>query len=256
MGFGLYLVTPGEESKQSIRWALEAGYRHFDTAAYYDNEIDLGLVIKECGIPRNELFITTKLWNTDHGYNEALNAFDVSLKKLGLDYIDLYLIHFPVVNKRSESWRALIDIQKQGKAKSIGVSNYTVRHLKELMKEFEEIPVVNQVEFHPFLYQKELHEFCIKHGIQLEAYSPLTRGKKLNDFTIREMAKKYNKSPAQIMLRWCIEHKIIPLVKSSSKERIIENAQIFDFEIQSSDLLILDGLNQDLHVAWDPTFAP
>ncbi len=256
LGFGLYLVTPGKESEQSIRWALEAGYRHFDTAAFYANEVDLGAVINEYGIPRNELFITTKLWNTDHGYKEAQKAFDVSLNNLGLEYVDLYLIHFPVANKRSESWRALIDIKKQGRAKSIGVSNYTIKHLKELLQQFEEIPVINQVEFHPFLYQKELHEYCEKNGIQLEAYSPLTRGKKLNDATIRDMANKYNKTPAQIMLRWCIEHQIIPLVKSSSKDRIIENMQIFDFEIKANDLLKLDELNQALRVSWDPTFAP
>jgi diketogulonate reductase-like aldo/keto reductase len=256
LGFGLYLVEPGSDSQQSIRWALEAGYRHFDTASFYGNEHDLGLVIKESGIPRNKIFITTKLWNKDHGYKEAQRAFDLSLEKLGLDYVDLYLIHWPVTHKRSESWRALIELKKQGRAKSIGVSNYTVRHLKELKQEFSEMPVVNQVEFHPFLYQKELHEFCIANEIQLEAYSPLTRGKKLNDSTIREMANKYNKTPAQILLRWCIEHNIVPLVKSSTQQRIIENSLIFDFEIKSDDLIILDGLNQDFRVAWDPTFEP
>ncbi len=256
LGFGLYQVAPGIESQQSIRWAIQAGYRHFDTAALYQNEEDLGLVLRESVLLREEVYVTTKLWNSDHGYDQAKRALDVSLKKLKLEYVDLYLIHWPVEEKRLDSWRALISLKNEGKVKSIGVSNYTIRHLTELLDTSTVSPAVNQVEFHTFLYQKELNEFCIKQNIQLAAYSPLMRGKKLDDKTLVEIAQKYHKSPAQIMLRWCLQHQVIPIVKSSSQKRILENIAIFDFEINEHDMNVLDQLNRNRHVAWDPTHAP
>src|SRR5215831_13337607 len=177
LGLGLYQVPSGGTAQEAIECALEAGYRHFDTAAAYGNERDLGRALAASGIPRDELFITTKLWNSDHGYDAALRAFEKSRSKLRLDYIDLYLIHWPVQKLRNESWRALLALYDRGLCRAIGVSNYTIAHLRELLRSSPLAPAINQVEFSPFLYQKELLEFCNEHGILLEAYSPLTQGK-------------------------------------------------------------------------------
>ena len=253
LGFGLYLTKPGMESIQSIQTALEAGYRHFDTAALYKNESELGKVILQNNIPREDVFITTKLWNADHGYDEALKAFDESLEKLKMDYVDLYLIHWPVEEKRKDSWKALMRIKEEGRAKSIGVSNYTIRHLEELLQTSSEKPVVNQVEFHPFLYQQELLAFCEENKIQLQAYSPLTRGKRLDNPVIVNIAEKYKKTPAQIMLRWSLQHQVVPIVKSATPHRIVENSLIFDFDIAKEDMTMLDSLRDNIRVTWDPT---
>lgn len=255
-GLGVYLSVPGEETFNAVRWALEAGYRHIDTAAFYKNEHDVGKAIKESSIPREEIFVTTKLWNDDHGYDKTLRAFDESLKKLGFDYVDLYLIHWPVSGLRNESYRALETILKDGRARAIGVSNYTTSHLRELLNSCQVVPAVNQVEFSPFLYQKGLLEFCLQNNIQLEAYSPLARASKLSDRRLKEIAARYGKTTAQIMIRWALEHKIVVIPKSAHKERIFENADVFNFEISAGDMQILDSLDENYRVAWDPSRIP
>lgn len=252
-GLGVYKSAPGRETIEAVSYALEIGYRLIDTAAVYGNEKEVGIAVKQSGIPRHEIFITTKLWNDDHGYESALRAFDESLKRLKLDYIDLYLIHWPVPKLRKESWKALEKIYSDGLCKAIGVSNYMIRHLEELKEYAEIIPAVNQVEFSPFLYQKELLEYCRTNKIEVEAYSPLARMKKKNNTVINRIAKKYNKTHAQILIRWCLEHKLIVIPKSSVKERIKENAEVFDFTLSQEDMRMLDGLNENFRVSWDPS---
>lgn len=256
LGLGVYLVRPGKETYEAVRAALEVGYRLIDTASLYGNEEDVGRAVRGSAVPREEVFITTKLWNDDHGYNSALRAFDASLKRLGLGYIDLYLIHFPVPNLRQESWRALERILAGGGARAIGVSNYTVRHLEELRRQASVVPAVNQVEFSPFLYQRDLLEFCRKHRIELEAYAPLTAGHRLHDTWITAIAKKHGRTNAQVLLRWAIQHGLVVIPKSTHADRIAENARIFDFELSPEDVSILDTLDEGFRSSWDPTAVP
>jgi diketogulonate reductase-like aldo/keto reductase len=253
LGFGVYLAKPGKETFNAVTWALKAGYRHFDTARAYKNEGDVGKAIKESDIKREDVFITTKLWNQDQGYESALKAFDASMDDLGFDYVDLYLIHWPVEEKRRESWRALEKIYREGRAKAIGVSNYTIKHLKEMDSYTGIKPAVNQVEFHTFLFQEDLLEYCKIKNVQLEAYSPLARAEKLDDPNIKDIARKYSKSAAQIMIRWALQHDLVVIPKSVHKARIIENANVFDFEITNVDMEKLNSLNEELRIAWDPT---
>jgi diketogulonate reductase-like aldo/keto reductase len=252
-GLGVYLSKPGKTTYNAVLWALDAGYRHIDTAKEYRNEGDVGKAVKESGIKREEIFVTTKLWNEDQGFEKALKAFDNSLAELGFDYVDLYLIHWPVENKRKDSWMALEKIYSEGRAKSIGVSNYTIKHLKEMESYAEVRPAVNQVEFHPFLFQKNLLDYCTMKGIQVEAYTPLTRGEKLDNPDILAIAEKYSKTPAQIMIKWSLQHDLVVIPKSAHKERIIENSQVFDFEISDTDMEKLDSINEECRIAWDPT---
>ncbi|MBD3234207.1 MAG: aldo/keto reductase [candidate division Zixibacteria bacterium] len=254
-GLGVWRTGVGQQTRDAVTWALEAGYRHIDTAAFYGNEKDVGDAVRDSGMPREEIFITTKLWNSDHGYDKALKAFDTSMDKLGLDYVDLYLIHWPEENLRKDSWKALEKIYRDGRSRAIGVSNYTIRHLKEVFDYGEVIPAVNQVEFHPYLYQKELLQFCNDNNIKLEAYSPLTKGKKLDDPKLAEITQKYSKSPAQILIRWCLQKNVIVIPKSARKEHILQNADVFDFEISEGDMARLDSFNRDYRCAWDPSDA-
>jgi diketogulonate reductase-like aldo/keto reductase len=253
LGLGVYQIASGGPCLRAVLDALAVGYRHIDTAALYGNESDVGRAVRESGIARDRLFVVTKLWNSDHGHAAAMKACELSLSRLGLDYMDLYLIHWPVPGKRLDSWRALIELRTQGKCKSIGVSNYTVAHLEELMDNSAVVPAVNQVEFSPFLYQKRLLEFCRTHGIKVEAYCPLTRGRKLDDPTLGTIARKHSKTPAQIMLRWALQHDVVVIPKSRQRRRIEENAKLFDFALDERDMSVLDGLNQDLRTSWDPT---
>lgn len=255
LGLGVWKCS-GPEAERSVAWALEAGYRHIDTARIYENEAEVGKAIRASGIPRQEIFVTTKLWNDDHGYDSALKAFDRSLKLLGLDYLDLYLSHFPVPVKRLEAWRALERLSTEGKCRAVGVSNYTVAHLEQLQKGSHLTPVVNQVEFHPFLYQKELLTYCQKHRIVLEAYSPLTHGQRLGHPTVKAIADRMKRSPAQVLIRWALQHDIVVIPKSSRRERIFENAAVFDFELSDGDQAALDGLDEGLRTCWDPTETP
>lgn len=253
LGLGIYLAGSGKEAQNAIQYSLKEGYRLIDTAKIYGNERDVGIAIMESKIPREEIFVTTKLWNSDHGYDKTLKAFDESLKKLDLDYIDLYLIHWPVENVRKESWRAMEKIYFNGRCRAIGVSNYTISHLAELLDCADVVPTVNQVEFSPFLYQEDLLDFCHSQNIKLEAYSPLTRGKKFKHPTIQAISKKYSKTPAQILLRWALQHDVIVIPKSVNKNRIKDNANIFDFSILRDDMKVLNSLNEDFRVSWDPT---
>ena len=255
-GLGTYEMESGRETKDAIVHALKTGYRHIDTASMYGNEEEVGVAIKESGIPREEIFVTTKLWNSDHGYDSALTAFEQSRRKLGLSYVDLYLIHWPVEDLRNETWRALERLLEEEKCRAIGVSNYMIGHLQELLENSSTIPAVNQVEFSPFLYLRDLLEFCRKNKIQLESYSPLTKGRTLDDPKLVDLASKYSKSPAQILIRWALQHQIVVIPKSSKKERIVENAGVFDFVISPEDMRALDSFDRGLRTSWDPSTAP
>ncbi|MCJ7554346.1 MAG: aldo/keto reductase [Ignavibacteriaceae bacterium] len=251
-GLGVYLTKPSE-CVDACLYSFEAGYRHIDTASIYGNERQVGEAVSRSGIPREEIFVTTKLWNDDHAYDKALKAFDKSLNNLGLDYIDLYLIHWPGTDKRKEAWKALENIYESGKCRAIGVSNYMIHHLEELFTYANVIPVINQVEFSPYNYQKDLLDVCNKNKIILEAYSPLTRMQKLDDTKLTTIAKKYSKTVAQVLIRWAIDHEIVVIPKSVHKERIIENANVFDFELDAADMEILNNLDEGFRVSWDPT---
>jgi diketogulonate reductase-like aldo/keto reductase len=251
-GLGVFKVKEGTEVVESVKAAIKNGYRSIDTAAIYQNEEGVGQGIKESEIPRKELFITSKVWNADQGYESALQAYETSLNKLGLEYLDLYLIHWPGKNKFKETWKALEKLYKDGRVRAIGVSNFKIHHLEELLKDAEIKPMVNQVEYHPHLTQKDLLAFCEKEGIQLEAWSPLKQGELLTDSTINEIAEKYGKTAAQVILRWDLQTKVVTIPKSIKEQRIIENANIFDFELSSEDIKMLDGLNKNERVGSDP----
>ena len=250
LGLGVYQIPPGKSTIKAVKYALEIGYRHFDTAMIYGNESDVGKALKESDVKREDIFITTKVWNNDQGYESTLKAFESSLKRLDMSYVDLYLIHWPVQDKIIETWKAMIKLLNSEKVKSIGVSNYSIEELKETLDNSEIVPVINQVEFHPYLYQKDLLRFCKSNMIQLEAYSPLTRGKRLNDPRIVRIAKAYDKSPAQILVRWSLQHDLVVIPKSSHEERILENSQVFDFHMNQKDMQILDSLNEDLRTVF------
>ncbi|MGN6349541.1 MAG: aldo/keto reductase [Candidatus Nitrosocosmicus sp.] len=250
LGLGVYQISPGKSTIKAVRYALEIGYRHFDTAMIYGNESDVGKALKESDVKREDIFITTKVWNSDQGYESTLKAFESSLKRLDISYVDLYLIHWPIQDKIIETGKAMIKLLYSEKVKSIGVSNYSIKELKETLDNSEIVPVINQVEFHPYLYQKDLLRFCKNNMIHLEAYSPLTRGKRLNDPRIVRIANAYDKSPAQILVRWSLQHDLVVIPKSSHEERILENSQVFDFHINQKDMQILDSLNEDLRTVF------
>lgn len=252
LGLGVFKVADGQEVVQSVAAAIRNGYKSIDTAAFYHNEEGVGQAIRESGVPREELFITTKLWNADQGYESTLEAFENSLNKLGLDYLDLYLIHWPGKDKYKETWKAFEKLYKDGRVRAIGVSNFLVHHLEDLMSEAEIKPMVNQVEFHPHLTQKELLSFCKKEGIQLEAWSPLKQGQLLNEPLLEELAEKYQKSVVQIILRWDLQHGVVTIPKSIKESRIIDNAKVFDFELSAEDMERIDGLNQDSRAGSHP----
>ncbi|CAH8770403.1 aldo/keto reductase [Paenibacillus dendritiformis] len=256
MGLGVFKVEEGSELVEAVKAAVKYGYRSIDTAAVYANETSVGQGIREAlaenGLNREDLFVTSKVWNADLGYESTLAAYETSLKKLGLDYLDLYLIHWPVAGKYKDAWRALEKLYKDGRVKSIGVSNFQVHHLEDLMKDAEIIPVVNQVEFHPLLNQKELRDFTKKHGIQLEAWSPLMQGELLNHPLLKEIADKYGKSITQVILRWDLQHGVVTIPKSTKEHRIVENASLFDFELSPEDMDRIDGLNENRRIGPDP----
>jgi diketogulonate reductase-like aldo/keto reductase len=256
-GLGLYLSSSGDQANRALSIALQSGYHHFDTAKFYGNEQDVGLAVRARDIQREDIFVTTKLWNDDHGYDSTLEAIDLSLKKMQLEYIDLYLIHWPVQNMRLESWKALEKAYSEGKARAIGVSNYMIHHLEELLEHSQIVPAINQFEISPFNYQsrKDVIEFCRSQNIHVEAYSPLTKGRKLKDPDLIRIGRKYGKSSAQILIRWALEHKLIVLPKSSNEQRIQENADVFDFSLSEEDMEFLDNLDENLVTSWDPTNA-
>lgn len=252
LGLGVYKSKEGEEVENAVKTALKIGYRSIDTAALYENERGVGKAIRDSGIPREEIFVTTKVWNDRHGYDSTLNAFEESRKKLGLEYIDLYLIHWPVPEKFKETWRALEKLYRDGLVRAIGVSNFQIHHLEELMESCEVKPAVNQVEFHPLLTQKKLLVFCKEHNIQMEAWAPLMRGGVLDAPIIKKIAEKYGKTPAQVVLRWDLQHGVVTIPKSVREERIKENSDIFDFQLTSEEMGQIDSLNQDKRTGPDP----
>lgn len=255
-GIGVFKVEEGPELIHAVKFAMKHGYRSIDTASIYGNEEGVGEGIRkglvEAGITREELFVTSKVWNADLGYEATLAAYEASLQRLGLDYLDLYLIHWPVEGKYKDAWRALETLYKDGKVKAIGVSNFQVHHLEDLTKDAEIKPMINQVEYHPYLTQKEVQSFCQKHGIQLEAWSPLMQGQLLDHPVITAIAQKYNKSSAQIILRWDLQNGVVTIPKSTKEHRIVENANIFDFELTTEDMTAIDELNRNHRVGPDP----
>ena len=256
VGLGTWKSEPGEATYKAVLDSINAGYRHIDTARAYDNEADVGRAVQDADINRKDLFITTKLWNRHQGYDEAIEACEKSLARLGCDYIDLYLIHWPLKGKRNESWRALIELQKKGLCRSIGVSNFTIDNLKELEDKFEVIPAANQVEFHPYHYQKDLLEYCNSKNIIIEAYSPLVHAKRMDEERLVAISEEIGKTPAQILIRWAMQRGMVVLPKSVNEGRIVENFSVFDFEISDSLMKRLDNLDERYVTCWDPHNPP
>lgn len=256
LGLGVFRVEDSPKLVDSVKTAIKNGYKSIDGAAIYDNEISMGKGIAEgikaAYISREDLFITSKVWNADLGYESTIKAYETSLKKLGLDYLDLYLIHWPVEGKYKDAWRALEYLYKQGRVKAIGVSNFQVHHLENLMKDTEIKPMINQIEFHPRLTQGKVRAFCKQNDIQVEAWSPLMVGKLFDNEILKEIAHNHNKSIAQIILCWDVQNGVITIPKSTNEGRIIENSQIFDFELTNEEVEKINSLNQDLRVGPDP----
>ncbi len=256
LGLGVFKVQEGEEVTNAVKFAIRSGYRSIDTAAAYRNEEGVGqaiaAAIREYGVTRDQLFITSKVWNSDQGYQTTLDAFDLSLKRLGLDYLDLYLVHWPVRGKYKITWKALEHIYKSGKVRAIGVSNFHKHHLEDLLADAEVVPAVNQIELHPYLSQAPLRAFNRELGIQVEAWSPLGQSRVLEDPVIAGLAAKHGKTPAQVVLRWDLQSGIVTIPKSVREARIVENADVFDFELSAEDMQAIDGLNRDERVGSDP----
>ncbi len=256
LGLGIWKMKDERECRQAIEWALELGYRHFDTAQMYGNEAYLGAALRASSIPRKELFVTTKIWVDNFLPGRLMGSFEKSLERLQTDYVDLLLLHYPVPVLRGHAWRKLEEIYKSGRAKAIGVSNYTPRHLRQLLSSCEVKPAINQVELHVFLQQPELVKYCQDQDIVLEAYSPLAHARDMDNAVLQEIAAKHDKTPAQIMLRWCIEQGFVTIPKSVHRERLQQNIDIFDFKLDNEDHAKIKTLDQNLHTAWDPSHAP
>jgi 2,5-diketo-D-gluconate reductase A len=254
-GFGVFLVPP-EDTAEATGWAFEAGYRHIDTAQMYQNEAGVGEALAKSGLSRDEVFITTKLNNGYHLPDDARRAFDESLKALGTDYVDLFLIHWPLPTRYDgdfvSTWKTLEEFYRDGRARSIGVSNFEINHLNRLAAESDVVPTVNQIEVHPYLTQEELRGYCREHGIAVEAWSPIARGKILDDATVDDIARRVGKTTAQVTLRWHVQRGDIVFPKSVSRERIVENIDIFDFELSGEDMAAISGLNRDERIGPDP----
>ena len=267
LGFGTYKMEDDEIVLNSVREAIKAGYRHIDTASFYKNEENVGNGINEglkiTGLKREDIFVTTKVWNTEQGYENTLHAFNNSLQRLNMDYVDLYLIHWPVTkdyadewqDRIKETWKAMEKLYNEGKIRAIGVSNFLVHHLEELILGCEIKPMVNQIEFHPGHNQKETVKFCKKHGIVVEAWSPLGRGVILENEFLSEIAKKYNRTIAQICLRWIIQQDIVALPKSVTLERIKSNFEIFDFELSEEDMDKITNMEPAGYSGSDPNLG-
>ncbi len=257
-GLGVYLSSEGDECINAINWALDTGYRSIDTASFYNNETSVGKAVRESSIPREDIFVTTKLWNSDHGYDNTLRAFDKSIKLLGLDQVDLYLVHYPVQDIRKETWKAMERIAESGACRAIGVSNYLTNHLEELLASCNIPPTVNQIELSPYCFQSRMDTvaLCRQNNIAVEAYSPLVRTKVFDDPKLVTIAERYSKTPAQILLRWALQENIIIIPKSSNQERIEQNADLFDFQLSTEDMDLLNSFDKNLLVCWDPSITP
>jgi 2,5-diketo-D-gluconate reductase A len=244
LGLGVYKVAD-DEARTVVATALELGYRHVDTASFYGNEVGVGQAIRASDVPRDDVFVTTKVWNTEQGYDETLRAFDASLDRLGTDHVDLYLIHWPAPtqDKYVDTWRALERIAEEGRARSIGVSNFQVHHLERLLGETSVVPVIDQVEAHPWLQQHELREFCAARGIAVEAWSPLARGRVLDDAVIGRIAAKHGVEPAQAVIRWHLQQGLVVIPKTVNALRLRTNLDVFDFELDEDDLAAIAALD-------------
>lgn len=251
LGFGTYNANDSEELMRAIKESMKIGYRHIDTASFYENENIIGSAINESGISREEIFLVNKVWNSDQGYEKTLQAFQKSIKNLKTDYLDSYLIHWPqTLNK--ETWKALEKLSKEGYVRAIGVSNFTVNHLKRLIEAAEILPSINQIEFHPRLVQNELMEFCKEHKIQIESWSPLMRGRVFQIPLLQELSKKYGKTISQIVLRWDLQMGVVTIPKSTTISRIKENADIFKFEITEDDMDKIRKLDDGFRIGMNP----
>lgn len=249
LGLGVMNITSVPDA---VVWAAEAGYRLFDTAMIYQNEAEVGKGIRATGLSRNEVFVTSKCWNSDQGYDPALAAFDASLDRLGLDYLDLYLVHWPVAGKYQETWRALEALYLAGRVRAIGVSNFMRHHLEDLLTDADVVPMVNQMEFHPLLVQQDLVGFCAETGVQYQAWSPLMSGQVAEVEALREIAAQYDRTVAQVVLRWNLQKGVTTIPKSSTRSRIEENAGLFDFELSPDDVARIDALDAGKRVGPDP----
>ncbi|WP_339288029.1 aldo/keto reductase [Ureibacillus sp. FSL K6-0786] len=252
LGLGVYKMEDHEEALNAMDTALKLGYRAIDTASLYNNEREVGEAIRASGIPREEIFVTTKVWNNDQGYDETLRAFETSLKKLGLDYVDLYLTHWPVEDKFIDTYRAIERLYEEKLIRVPGVSNHHQHHLEKIFAKANVKPMVNQVECHPYLQQDELRAFCREHEIAVTAWSPIGKGRLLNDNTLVKLAEKYGKTPAQIVLRWHYQNDTITIPKSVTPSRIAENMQIFDFELSNEDMLEIKMINKNERYGQNP----
>lgn len=252
LGLGVYLSKDGEEVINAVKEALNHGYRHIDTAAIYENEEGVGEGIRQSNVPREDVFLVSKVWNTDQGYEATLKAFEASLNRLGTDYLDLYLIHWPKGDLSKDTWRALESLYREKRVRAIGVSNFLKHHLEDLLGTAEIVPMVNQMEFHPYLVQQELMDFCSSHQIQYEAWSPLMQGNIFDLDIMKDMAAKYNKTIAQIVLRWNLQKGVVTIPKSSKKERIKANSELFDFTLSDEDVKLLDSLDKGKRFGPDP----
>ncbi len=252
LGLGVYAPQQQDEVGQAVESALSLGYRLVDAASIYGNEREVGQALKQSGVPRKDLFITSKVWMDDMGYDSTLRAFDKSLKDLALDYMDLYLIHWPKDQHRKDTWKALESLYEQGVVKSIGVSNYYQKHLEELFVYANVCPAINQIELSPFCYLPEELAFCRKNHIQVEGYAPVVRGQKKGHPVLIDIARKYGKSTYQVLIRWVIEQGAITIPKSIQPERMVENAEVFDFKLDEEDLARMAVLYDNTRVAWDP----
>jgi diketogulonate reductase-like aldo/keto reductase len=253
VGLGVYKMTDKEETINAVKAAIDYGYRMVDTAAFYQNEDAVGKAVKESGLSREEIFITSKVWNSDQGYDSTLRACERSLKELDMDYLDLYLIHWPVKEKYLDTWRAMERLYKEGVVRAIGVSNFHIHHLENLMANSQEKPVINQVELHPHLSQEELRAFCRDHEIVVEAWSPLARARILDQEPIlKEIAQHHGKTEAQVILRWHLQNEVVIIPKSVHPERIKENADLFDFQLTREEMAKINSLNKNHRYGSDP----
>ncbi|MEM6262031.1 MAG: aldo/keto reductase [Bacteroidota bacterium] len=252
LGLGVYKSKDGQEVQQAIHWAIEAGYRHIDTAKIYGNERGVGEAIRNSTIPREELFVVSKVWNSDQGYDSTLKAFDTSLNLLGLEYMDLYLIHWPVKGKYLDTWGAMEKLYRSGKVRAIGVSNFMQHHLQDVITAGTIVPMVNQMEFHPRLVQQSLLEFCRNHQIQYEAWSPIMKGKVLDIPLLQELGDRYDKSPVQVTLKWALQKGVVVIPKSVNEHRIQANADLFDFELSADEMQQINALDRGERIGPDP----
>jgi diketogulonate reductase-like aldo/keto reductase len=255
-GLGVWAANPGQETQDAVSCALEVGYRHIDTASMYGNEQDVGSALNACGVPRNEIFVTTKVWETEQGYEPTLRAFEQSQQKLGLEFVDLYLIHWPVEGQRVDTWQALERLQNEGRVKSIGVSNFSPSHLQEIFESGKQRPTVNQIELSPFLQQRTIADFTRSAGIHLTAYCPLARGERFSHRSLQDIAEQTGKTPAQIMIRWGLQQGQTMIPKSVNPVRIRQNADVFDFTLSDKQMRLLAELDEGFRFCPNPLDQP